>query len=172
MTMLRVAIGLGVATAGIYIVTRIIAARLGGFVAARTLEHPATYQAYTTADLAQFVAAWPHAARAYVVPVLFPLDLLFMILLGATLTVAAVGFSEGTAFAPAARFFMILPLVYLAADLAEDTMLARLLLAPSAITNDAVSGAKALTTLKLGALVASTGQVLLLAVLYLKALLR
>lgn len=94
-------------------------------------------------------------SRLYVVPLLFPLDLIVMILLAGSLGWAAsewgpYGFYRGEAWHYAA-----LPLAYLVADLAEDILLAALLSFVAPVTAATVRLLKTLTAIKLGAVYGS-----------------
>src|SRR2546428_12170497 len=126
--MLRLTIVLCIATAVVYGATQLVSKRYGDKVRARFLERNPTY---TAESLSTWVQSNPQAAAGYAFPVLFPLDLLFMAFLAAFLTVASFGLA-GTVdrLAGVAWLFVLLPILYLAVDLAEDTMLRRFLLSP------------------------------------------
>jgi uncharacterized protein YjbI with pentapeptide repeats len=107
----------------------------------RSLSYPA--------DLLQiFVRAHPETARYYRMPILFPLDLIVMVLLSATMAGASWHWFAASEF-PYPMLAVILPLLYFAADFAEDWRLGQLLVRPDAVTDDAVWSLKKLTALKL-----------------------
>lgn len=145
--MMRLAIFLLVGTLVVYGVTRIVPPRYGAEVGARFLErHPS----YTADSLATWVRAHGADAAGYAVPVLFPLDLLFMAFLAAFLAVASIALAGSVdRLAGAAWLFVLVPALYLGTDLAEDTLLARFLMAPETITPAVVRAAQALTRIKI-----------------------
>ena len=86
--------------------------------------------AYTAGQLGDFVRRHPHRSRFYILPVLFPLDVMVMILLGASMAAASyywilrslpVG-SSSWAWAT-----LVFPALYVIADLIEDVILAWIL---------------------------------------------
>ena len=164
--MFKLAIGLLVATFVLYGVSRMAAKSFGQEVAARFLELGPTSRAYTADSLARWVEANRRDAHRYAVPVLFPVDLLFMACLAAFLAFASVALGAGTGrLAGVLWLFTLLPAAYLAVDLAEDTMLACFLLSPHRITPALVKAAHVLTTLKIATLGVSVAQFGILGVL-------
>src|SRR5467141_1915089 len=82
--MLRLIAVLIVGTVAMFGITTLVAQRYDPEVRARFLEHRPSY---TRDSLAAWVRAHEADAAGYVVPVLFPLDLLFMAFLAALLAV-------------------------------------------------------------------------------------
>src|SRR4051812_39951637 len=120
---------------------------------------------YTVAQLRE-LSANPGAARRYVVPVLIPLDLFVMILLGGSMAVASLVWVRSTGV-PAEAFWIVLllPIGYVAVDLAEDSFLAVMLSDPGNISDAAVTILKGLTVGKLVFVTAAFVQTLVLAVI-------
>jgi hypothetical protein len=112
--------------------------------------------AYDADSLRRWAKQNPDAAYGYAFPVLFPLDLLFMIIVGGACAAASVmsasylGVSTGWLWP-----FLLLPVIYV--DLAEDTLLALMLTHPDTITDRMLAIVKPLTMIKIGAFVASLG---------------
>jgi hypothetical protein len=151
--MLKLTIGLFVAMALIYGLTQVVPKRFGDAVASRFLERGQTSRQYTAESLARWVTEYGSAAKGYAVPVLFPLDLLFMACLAGFVAVASIGLAEATdRLGDVAWRFAFLPGRYLAVDLGEDVLLASFLLSPARITTGAVEAAHVLTTIKVWAL--------------------
>lgn len=86
------------------------------------------------------------SGRPYIVPVLFPVDLIVMLALSGALYGAALYWgAEGLHLWP--------PLIYLIFDLAEDVLLALMLAGRVPISDRTVPGLKALTAIKLLAII-------------------
>ena len=161
--MLKLALLLSIGTAATYEGCRLVSARYGEHVGDRFLERSPEYSA---TSLASWVNANRSAASRYAVPVLFPLDLLFMAFLAAFIAVTAVWIAgHADSLVNLTSLFVFLPALYLAADLAEDVILARFLLSPATITTGAVTVAQTLTTIKIWSLSAAGVQLLPLGVL-------
>jgi hypothetical protein len=129
---------------------------------------------YEIADVQNFVKNKPRAARYYVFPLLFPLDLLVLILLGGAMAYASV-MSARYVGVPTYWIWLtlLLPTLYVAVDLVEDTLLALLLTDESSRTVSFVGFIKAVTTVKLGAIYSAIAQtVALLAVVPLRGFVR
>jgi hypothetical protein len=136
------------------------AARYGPEVGSRFLERG---EPYIAAELRTFVATSARDARGYAIPVLFPLDLLFMLCLGGFLGLASVEAAQAVDRLKAwAWLFAVAPALYVAADLAEDVLLARMLLSPDAISDDAVRIARGMTQAKLATSIFAVGQTIIL----------
>jgi len=163
--MLRLTIGLLVATAALYGLSHIVAKQFGDQVVGRFLEHGAESRHYTADSLAAWVSGNERDARGYVIPVLFPIDLAFMASLAALLATASLGVASLSGrFAGIAWLFAVIPATYLAADLMEDVLLAVFLLSPARITSGVVEGAHVMTTLKIWTVGASILQIVGLAI--------
>jgi uncharacterized membrane protein (DUF485 family) len=128
-------------------------------VADRFLEMPGGY------DVSKFrlwVTQHSAAAKGYAFPVLFPLDLIFMVvfagLLGVTSAIAAnylatklgshLGFGPHFAWGVAA-VALILPAVYLAVDLAEDSLLVLMLTGRQAVSDEFAGFVSVVTRIKI-----------------------
>lgn len=124
---LKIASFLAAAAIGLFFTTGFIANHYGPKVSDRFLERG---QAYGEADLKHLR---PKDARGYVFPVLFPLDLAFMIFLGGFLGLASMACAE--LIEPLKNMtwlFAIGPALYVALDLIEDILISRMLLSLAA----------------------------------------
>jgi hypothetical protein len=92
--------------------------------------------------------------KAYVVPLLFPLDLIVMLALAGTMG-AAIWYWFGQA-SPAWAALALVPLIYLLSDLAEDCLLAWMLQPDNAWSAAMIGILKTLTAIKLVSVTAST----------------
>ena len=92
--------------------------------------------------------------KAYVVPLLFPLDLIVMLALAGTMG-AAIWYWLGQA-SPAWAALALVPLIYLLSDLAEDCLLAWMLQPDNAWPAAMIGILKTLTAIKLVSVIAST----------------
>jgi hypothetical protein len=143
---MKLSIFLAAVTISLFFVIDIVAKRHGPKVAERFFERNA---AYAKADLETFVSMSPADARGYAFPVLFPLDLMFMVFLGGFLGCASVAAAESiSALERMAWLFSIGPALYVAADFIEDVLLARMLCAPAVISQDAVDRVQRFTKAK------------------------
>jgi hypothetical protein len=82
---------------------------------------------YSAAQLRDFVGKHPYRSRLYISPVLFPLDVIVMVLLGTSMAAASYYWivrSLPVAWTSWAWATLIFPALYVVADLIEDTMLA------------------------------------------------
>lgn len=139
-----VAILLGALTIGAMFVIAALADRCGA--GSRLLERSTSYDA---ARLATWASAHPDEARRYAVPVLFPADLVFMLLLGGFLGWGSWLSAQHVGGLSAYRWAVwILPALYVFADLAEDVLLARLLTDPAKISPATVGVAHQATKAK------------------------
>jgi hypothetical protein len=148
---MRLAVFLGAVTIALFFVIIQVADGYGPKVGNRFLERDPDYSAES---LRTWVTSAEDAsnARHYAIPVLFPLDLMFMFALGGFLACGSVACAQSIALLRnVAWLFAILPGLYVAADLLEDSLLARLLLNADNITDGAVNFAKAVTAVKLNA---------------------
>jgi len=92
------------------------------------------------------------AAAGYVLPILFPLDLLLLASLAAFMITWSLYFAGGAGIPAASTWLVIIvPVIYMAADLSENCLLARMLTDPTTISNRAVVIMQATTQLKLAA---------------------
>jgi hypothetical protein len=143
---MRIIIFLATVTIALVFAIGVVSAYYGPKVAVRFLERGVSY---TEDELRAFVTSSPTEARGYAFPVLFPLDLFFMVFLGGFLALASV---EAAASMGSVRrvawIFAVGPALYVAADLIEDVLLARMLLWSAAISQDAVSLARSMTMAK------------------------
>lgn len=173
---MKLTLALLVATAAVYVFIRNVATvkNYGPDVADRFIERLAyipseTKSLLTRENLTKWLAdpANTGPRTGYVVPVLFPLDLLFMILLGALLCVAStalVGELPMLGTIPNAIWW-ILPLLYLLSDLAEDTLMAGIFRSVVPLTDAWFQVLHVLTRTKIVSLTAAFGQVGFLGIL-------
>ncbi|MBI3637939.1 MAG: hypothetical protein HY216_17225, partial [Candidatus Rokubacteria bacterium] len=89
--MLKLVLMLAVVTAVVYGLSHVVAKRYGADVRQRFLETPPTATRYTAQSLTEWTTTHAADARGYAAPVLFPVDLVLMIFLAASLGVIAVG---------------------------------------------------------------------------------
>ena len=150
---MRVAIFTGVVAIGLFFFVAAVASRYGPDAAqvptveARFLEKPPRHEA---AFIQDWVVQHPDAARHYAFPILFPLDLIFMLFLGGFLGLASVLTANTIGWLkPFAWLLTIAPAVYVVVDLAENILLARLLLHAQAINDSSARIAWMATELKL-----------------------
>jgi len=173
---MKLTLGLLAATAVVYIVIRNIASasNYGGDVADRFVERlayiPSKTQSLLTRDSLANWLADPNNAGAiagYVVPVLFPLDLLFLLLLGCLLGVASTTLANELPMlnATPSTIWWVLPLIYLISDLAEDTLMAGIFKSVVPLTDAWFQVLHILTKTKIASLTAAFGQVGFLGVL-------
>ena len=152
---MKLAILLGAVTIGLSFIISSVADKYGTDVGRRFLERGKAYileggKECNAACLRDWSEKNSSNARHYVMPVLFPLDLMFMFALGAFLACGSITCAQSiTLLRNWAWLFAILPGLYVAADLLEDCLLARLLLAPANITDGAVAFAKTVTAVKI-----------------------
>jgi hypothetical protein len=173
---MKLTIALLVATAVAYVFIRNVASvrNYGVDVADRFIERlayiPSKTESLLTRDnLARWLADPENAdaAAGYVMPVLFPLDLLFLLLLGLLLGVASTTLAGELLMLRAipSAIWWILPLVYLVADLAEDTLMAGIFKSIVPLTGVSFRVLHALTMIKIASLTAAFGQVGFLGIL-------
>ncbi|QOZ44753.1 hypothetical protein XH89_15680 [Bradyrhizobium sp. CCBAU 53340] len=151
----------------------IVAPRYGEDVAERFLERlkyiPSQTEVLSETTLARWLADSTHAKaiRGYVFPVLFPLDVLFLICLGLFLGLASTSLAERLGFLSAVPTWIwwILPAFYMVADLAEDTGLAATLKLCIPLTPHSFRLLSTLTALKLATVTLAIGQFLFLGAL-------
>ena len=125
---------------------------------------------YSVAQVQDLIRTYPAEAARYVYPGLFPLDLMLLTCLGATIALFSIGLGA-TADAPAGLWMLlILPVAYMLADLSENFLLAWLLTSqPDAIHNGQVTLTQSMTLLKLLFWLGGTLQVLWLFWAYCRA---
>lgn len=104
--------------------------RYGAAVKARFVERANTIPGQANGRLDQeslkeWISSNTRSARGYAFPVLFPLDFLFLLALGGALACGSAFFAAHAMFvsAWAQLIWFILPLIYVATDLIEDTLL-------------------------------------------------
>lgn len=159
--MTRALVVLLAVTAMLLVGGRWVARPFGPEVAARVLETSARDHSET---LLRLHRERPEAARGYALPVLVPIDLLFLLSLGALFVVASLVALSFTAVAPRwSALVLILPLIYVVADTVEDVLLVRMLNDSAAVVPLSALAAQ-LTRVKLASLWLCLSQVGLLAV--------
>ena len=105
---------------------------------------------YDDTHLMTLKANYSDVARQYVSPILFPLDLAFMLIAGGTMLLASFYFARMVGLStPWVCIALALPVVYLAFDLVEDGMLAMMLKGTIGITTGSVWVLKSLTLVKI-----------------------
>lgn len=173
---MKLTIALLVALAVVYVFIRNVASasNYGVDVADRFIERLAyipskTQSLLTRGNLEKWLADPENAvaAKGYVVPVLFPLDLTFLVLLGCFLGVASTAIAGQVPMLGAIphAIFWILPLLFLLCDLSEDTLIACIFKSILPLTDGWFRLLHALTTTKIAALTAAFAQVGFLGVL-------
>ena len=154
--MIKVSALLLVCTLLIFFTTRLVSTKYGTMVASRFLEKSSGYTAET---LQNWVTKNSEDARRYVIPVLFPLDLLFMSFLAATLAVFSTWLVQSIGWLN--RFVWavtLLPALYVTADLVEGLLLARLLTNPTVINHASVTITQVVTQTKILLFILALGQ--------------
>jgi hypothetical protein len=149
---------LAAATIGLFFAIGMVSAHYGKNVESRFLERGTLYTASDLKDLS------PEEAHGYVWPVLFPLDFMFMILLGGFLGLASIETADSI---PALRrfdwLFVVIPAIYVVADLTEDTLLAHMLMKFDVASHNEIYLARIVTKAKLVAATLAVLQTILLA---------
>jgi hypothetical protein len=151
----------------------LVTPRYGKDVESRFLERlkyiPSQTEVLSATTLERWLAdkANGGAIRGYVYPVLFPLDLFFLLALGLLLGFASsalVGRLGYLANVPI-WIWWILPAAYMAFDLVEDTVIAAILKSRIALTESSFRLLSALTAIKLATVTTAIAQVAFLGVL-------
>ena len=150
---MNIAIFLGAVTIGLFFILSMVTGWYGPNegqipkVADRFLERSTEYDRKFVSD---WIKTYPRDTGHYAFPVLFPLDLLFMIVLGGFLCVGSIVSADAIPrLQPFAWFLAILPAVYVATDLVEDALLARWLLDVNAVTDSSVRLVQIVTKMKI-----------------------
>jgi hypothetical protein len=125
---------------------------------------------YTTKQLGD-LAGTGEIKSYYTGVVLFPADLVVMVLLSVSMGAGSLFWLRRVA-SRYALLALVLPLIYFASDLIEDCVLVRLLNHPDAINDDAVGILKNITRVKLGSIFCLIAQTAILLVVYLVTALR
>jgi hypothetical protein len=137
----------------------------GRFDSERTRSRFPERSPYDWTELRDLAVTKPHLAAFYVWPVLFPLDLIVMLLLAGSMGLASAAWLRAAGGNP--NFAYVLPAFYLVADLVEDSVLAGLLRNPAGITEHAVNRLKGITRLKMAGIILTIIQTALVFVYYL-----
>jgi hypothetical protein len=136
----KIAVLLAAITIALQFAISYVAGRYGAKVGGRFLERG---EAYTVKDINELT---PAEARGYAFPVLFPLDISFMVSLGSFLGLASEGAAESISlFKNVAWLFTIVPALYVLADFLEDVLLAWMLLSKKARNQTTINLAQHLT---------------------------
>jgi hypothetical protein len=118
---------------------------------------------YTAEGLRHWISNSGTQLHRYVYPVLFPLDILFLMALAGFFAVASIATAQALQWGRNSLWiFAIFPVLYAACDFIENVMLARLLLSPTAVTDHAVTRAQTVTHLKFATVAISALQLVLL----------
>jgi len=103
-------------------------------------------------------------AARFIFPVLFPLDLMLLFCIGATIALFSIGLGATPGNTTGIGLLLLLPAAYMVADLSENVVLAIMLSSkPGSVTNGPVTLAESFTALKLLFCFAGSVQVLVLA---------
>jgi hypothetical protein len=118
-------------------------------------------QAGYTADDVRRLAGDERRAAGFVIPILFPLDLMFLAAFGAFLMLCSIHFA-GAAGIPRdwTWLLIVLPAIYVAADLSENVLLTRLLTDSDAVSDRAVVITQSFTRLKFATAALGSAQTL------------
>ncbi len=151
----------------------VVAPRYGKDVEARFLERskfiPSQGEALSETSLARWLAdpAKSKAIGGYVCPVLFPLDIIFLVCLGLFLGLASSALTErlGLLSGVPTWTWWMLPASYVAADIAEDTLIAAIFKSFIRLNGRSFRALRVLTTIKIASVTAAIGQFTLLGVL-------
>jgi hypothetical protein len=93
---------------------------------------------------------YPEVARQYSFPILFPLDIAFLLVAGGAMLLASFYFARVVGLSPAlVGVVLALPLTYVAFDLLEDGMLAMMLNGAIGIAKGSVLVLSSLTVVKM-----------------------
>jgi hypothetical protein len=124
-----------------------------------------TFERDPSADgkLQVWAAQSPDEARRYVTPVLFPLDAIYMLALAGFTAIGSRVLAKHARLAVPGIAWLLLPVVYLTCDAAEDVLLAMALTAPASSGN-AVAMLPSLTRVKIATAGLALAQVALLAI--------
>jgi hypothetical protein len=128
------------------------------------------WPSYKAADIRKIMAANGKAtvdvrAAHFVCPILFPIDLLLLTCAGAFLGMLSLLLAEPAGLStPSAYMLLILPILYIACDLTENCLLARMLLLPDkqAVTEWMVASVCDVTRSKLLMFAAAVLQIIVL----------
>lgn len=150
-----------------------VAPRYGEDVEGRFLERlkyiPSQTELSSSATLSRWLAnkANSEAIRGYVYPVLFPLDILFLLSLGLLLGFASGALGSRLEFLSnvPAWIWWVFPFLYMASDLAEDMAIAAIFKAIIPLTDGSYNVLSALTAVKIATVGIAIGQVGFLAAL-------
>jgi len=150
-----------------------VAPNFGRDVESRFLERlryiPSQTDVLSRATLARWLAAKENEAAisGYIYPVLFPLDLLFLVSLGLLLGFASTTLSDGIAFLSniPAWIWWAFPALYMISDLAEDSAIAAIFGALLPLTDGSFALLRVLTSVKLATVGIAIGQAGFLAAL-------
>ncbi|MEH2535128.1 hypothetical protein V1277_005575 [Bradyrhizobium sp. AZCC 1588] len=148
----------------------VVAPRYGKDVEARFLEHlkdiPSQSEVLSEASLRRWLTdkTQTEAISGYVVPVLFPLDILFLICLGLFLGFASLALAERLALLSGLPIWIwwILPVCYMATDILEDSTIAAIFKSFVPLTAESFRLLSILTAIKIASVTAAIGQVALL----------
>jgi|GEM_PF-3441814 len=147
--------------------------KYGADVASRFLERLKYIPSQTEVLSATTLRRWltdranDGAIRGYVYPVLFPLDLFFLLALGLLLGFASGALVGGLGFLSniPGWIWWILPAAYMASDLVEDTVIAAIFKSRIALTENAFRLLSGLTAIKLATVTTAIAQVAFLGAL-------
>jgi hypothetical protein len=89
---------------------------------------------YTADSLGKKIKEYPSKPPLVVVPLLFPLDFLFLVFFGVFLALCSITYADALAVAPSrAWLLLILPIAYMVADFSENVLYSGMMLWPDLI---------------------------------------
>lgn len=124
------------ATWTVFVVALVLAARMRAVQRSKRLYafNFGARLSYRAVDITRAMELSPKGAALVVVPVLFPLDLLFLISWGIFLALCSVTYFGALGMPSEWNWLLLLlPAIYMAADLSENILLARMLTSPDQI---------------------------------------
>ncbi len=120
---------------------------------------------YSVDGLRRWIEAYPSQSRRYAFPVLFPLDLLFLVALACLLAVASMATARSLHWGQGWIWTLaIFPVLYAVCDFVENVLLARFMVSATTATSNSVALAQTFTGLKLATVAISALQLLVLLV--------
>jgi hypothetical protein len=162
-------VGLAIATLIYYGAVRLLIGKYDRDVRARFLEHseyiPSLKMKISFESLKTWLAGNAMRRRAYALPVIFPLDVIFLVLLGCTL--AALSSSSARlsiAHGVAPWWWWAIPGAYMATDMCEDLLIFLFCTSPGRLNENSFSMLRFFTKAKMVAIDTSVAQAVILIV--------
>lgn len=142
-------------TIAVYFYFHKITPMIGRDVDARFIERldtiPSSAEVISEASLGKWIASHPMEANGYLSPVIFPLDFFFMFTLSGALALLCIACADSLPFLRNIHFLVwaALPVLYLVADLCEDSQMVWILSLPERLNSTSYSVLRAFTAIKL-----------------------